>query len=263
MKVDAMKGLKFSSFPYLLTLQLKRFDFDYDTFRRIKLNDKVTFPLFLDLTTTIGQMQLLRRQIANNLNFTCKLDSNTLFCALDAANKAVLKDIQQHYLNPEDKPYPDEENPLLSELSQYVENIGISDPFSKIYITTAPLENLACYLFLFVVSQIGKFGYNEQLSILLHRKDKRAYDGAPFVVGIVTLLKQFHSSTTGKFLAYLGQYIRGFVNISLQRDPKLFDQPEEVIQGMLFLEHFLKYSNYDRKVVEGLIPSYLFDQFTH
>ena len=49
-KVDAHKGLKFLSFPYLLTLQLKRFDFDYTTMNRIKLNDKVTFPQKLDLS---------------------------------------------------------------------------------------------------------------------------------------------------------------------------------------------------------------------
>lgn len=39
-KCDAHKGLKFSKFPYLLTLHLKRFDFDYSTLHRIKLNDK-------------------------------------------------------------------------------------------------------------------------------------------------------------------------------------------------------------------------------
>lgn len=39
-KCDAHKGLKFSKFPYLLTLHLKRFDFDYTTLHRIKLNDK-------------------------------------------------------------------------------------------------------------------------------------------------------------------------------------------------------------------------------
>jgi len=54
-KVDAIKGLKFSSFPYLLTLQLKRFDFDYDTLRRIKLNDRVTFPLILDMNQFLAQ----------------------------------------------------------------------------------------------------------------------------------------------------------------------------------------------------------------
>ena len=34
-KVDAIKGLKLSSSPYLLSLQLKRFDFDYETVRVI------------------------------------------------------------------------------------------------------------------------------------------------------------------------------------------------------------------------------------
>ncbi|GAB6023955.1 Ubiquitin carboxyl-terminal hydrolase 47 [Chamberlinius hualienensis] len=48
-KCDAHKGLKFSTFPYILTLQLKRFDFDYTTLHRIKLNDKVTFPEILNL----------------------------------------------------------------------------------------------------------------------------------------------------------------------------------------------------------------------
>lgn len=40
-KCDAHKGLKFTKFPYLLTLHLKRFDFDYNTMHRIKLNDKL------------------------------------------------------------------------------------------------------------------------------------------------------------------------------------------------------------------------------
>jgi len=48
-KFDATKGLKFLSFPYLLTLQLKRFDFDYESFKRIKLNSYFSFPFFLSL----------------------------------------------------------------------------------------------------------------------------------------------------------------------------------------------------------------------
>ncbi|KAI1718547.1 ubiquitin carboxyl-terminal hydrolase domain-containing protein [Ditylenchus destructor] len=39
-KQDAEKGLRITQFPYLLTIQLKRFDFDYNTLHRIKLNDK-------------------------------------------------------------------------------------------------------------------------------------------------------------------------------------------------------------------------------
>jgi len=39
-KCDAHKGLKFSHFPYILTLHLKRFDFDYNSMTRIKLTDR-------------------------------------------------------------------------------------------------------------------------------------------------------------------------------------------------------------------------------
>jgi ubiquitin C-terminal hydrolase len=52
-KVNALKGLKFTKFPYVLTLQLKRFDFDYQTMRRIKLNNKVTFPHVLDMNLVL------------------------------------------------------------------------------------------------------------------------------------------------------------------------------------------------------------------
>ncbi|KAF7988412.1 hypothetical protein HCN44_000985 [Aphidius gifuensis] len=52
-KTDAHKGLKFKKFPYLLTLHLKRFDFDYNTFQRIKLNDKVSFPDKLNLNSFV------------------------------------------------------------------------------------------------------------------------------------------------------------------------------------------------------------------
>lgn len=54
-KVDALKGLKIVRLPYLLTLQLKRFDFDINTFQRIKLNDRVSFPLVLDMSPFLSR----------------------------------------------------------------------------------------------------------------------------------------------------------------------------------------------------------------
>jgi ubiquitin carboxyl-terminal hydrolase 47 len=40
-KTDAEKGLRLHTLPTLLMLQLKRFDFDMVSLRRVKLNDKV------------------------------------------------------------------------------------------------------------------------------------------------------------------------------------------------------------------------------
>jgi len=47
-KVPAAKRLLLKSTPLFLTLQLKRFDYNYQTWQRIKLNNRVTFPMELD-----------------------------------------------------------------------------------------------------------------------------------------------------------------------------------------------------------------------
>jgi ubiquitin C-terminal hydrolase len=44
-----VKGVKFTKFPKVLILHLKRFDLNLQTMTRHKLNDKVTFPLVLNM----------------------------------------------------------------------------------------------------------------------------------------------------------------------------------------------------------------------
>ena len=53
-KTDSAKGLGIAEAPYLLQLVLKRFVFNYSTMQREKLNDPVTYPLFLDLNPFVG-----------------------------------------------------------------------------------------------------------------------------------------------------------------------------------------------------------------
>jgi hypothetical protein len=48
-------GFRFESLPYILTLQLKRFDLDMQTLQRRKLNDQVRFPFILDMNQYLGQ----------------------------------------------------------------------------------------------------------------------------------------------------------------------------------------------------------------
>jgi hypothetical protein len=84
-KVDAIKGLKFKTVPYLLTLHLKRFDYDYKTFQRIKLNNLVKFPFILDFSEFIEGNEELKK---NGNKFCYELYSvlthngNFFFCFL-------------------------------------------------------------------------------------------------------------------------------------------------------------------------------------
>lgn len=45
--------LRPSSLPYLLTMQLKRFDFDLKTMSRFKIHDRMTFPFYLDMNDLV------------------------------------------------------------------------------------------------------------------------------------------------------------------------------------------------------------------
>jgi len=46
---------------------------------------------------------------------------------------------------------------------------------------------------------------------LVCKKPADPLDGAPFIAGTVTLLKQFHSENTEQFFALLGQYVRSAI----------------------------------------------------
>lgn len=72
LKCFSTQGLRFLHFPYLLTLQLKRFDFDYTTMHRIKLNDRMTFPEELDMSPFIDVEDEVREASVMSLKHILK-----------------------------------------------------------------------------------------------------------------------------------------------------------------------------------------------
>ncbi|KAI0224187.1 hypothetical protein LSAT2_024791 [Lamellibrachia satsuma] len=178
--------------------------------------------------------------------------------ALQNFNNGLLTDIQRHYQDPS-LPYPKEENPLMFELTSYLESAGISNPLTKIYITTKRLSCLPLFNFLFIVSQLPKLVYLKSIGELICKKPSDPIDGVPFIHGIITLLKQFHSDDTDQFLALVGQYVRSMV--AAAQSSKVPELPPEVINMLVFIEDFIYYSGLSRKVAEAYIPTYIFDQF--
>ncbi len=61
----ARKGLRFDRLPYLLTLQLKRFDYDYETNTRVKLGGEVEFPETLDMAQFVVEPASARASSAS------------------------------------------------------------------------------------------------------------------------------------------------------------------------------------------------------
>jgi len=188
----------------------------------------------VQIIAELGQLQLLRRQLANILAFKCKLDSNALFCSLDVMDSALINDVQAHYRNPE-RPYPGgEQSSLFTEMGHYLENVGLNDPFGKIYITTEPIFDFSATLFLLLLKQVGKFSYDVHLGNR-PRNAKYTLDDAPFAIGLVTLMRQFHSSVVPDFLSYIGQYVKSSLTDTLDNQ-KTAGFPQETKNMLLFVE---------------------------
>jgi WASH complex subunit strumpellin len=234
----------------------------------LKRFEKLMAPM-LKVVMKIGQAQLLRRQLSQVLQFSCRLDANLLYQALITLDNAVLSDIGEHFRSPDTKPYPEPKaNPLLGQLNKLLEASGLSDPLAKIYIVTEPIESLPVLLMFFIVTYMSKMQWDEEFATLVRRKPVFAIDGMPLVVGISTLLKQFHPSYTRQLLAYLGQFVRATMNSVLKADfaalaaSKGGPVPLEVTNTLLFIDMLCKVSKIPRSAVAEFIPSYIFDAVT-
>ncbi|XP_072908939.1 WASH complex subunit 5 [Hemitrygon akajei] len=213
---------------------------------------------YLDSILKVGQMQILRQQIANELSYSCKFDSKHLAAALENLNQALLADVEAHYQDPS-LPYPKDDNTLLYEITAYMEAAGIHNPLSKIYITTKRLPYFPVVNLLFLISQLPKVQYVKSQGMVC-RKSTDPIDWPPLVVGLVTLLKQFHSRYTEHFLALIGQFIRSVVE-QCTTSQKIPEMPADAVAALMFLENYVYYTKLPRKVVEAHIPSFIFDEF--
>ncbi|KAM5136990.1 WASH complex subunit 5 isoform 1-T1 [Callospermophilus lateralis] len=212
---------------------------------------------YLEAIMKVGQMQILRQQIANELNYSCRFDSKHLAAALENLNKALLADIEAHYQDPS-LPYPKEDNTLLYEITAYLEAAGIHNPLNKIYITTKRLPYFPIVNFLFLIAQLPKLQYNKNLGMVC-RKPADPVDWPPLVLGLLTLLKQFHSRYTEQFLALIGQFIRSTVEQCTSQ--KIPEMPADVVGALLFLEDYVRYTKLPRRVAEAHVPNFIFDEF--
>jgi len=208
----------------------------------------------------IGQIQIISGKICSELNFSCKFHSKAVYSGLKIMNKSLLTAIEKHYEDPKN-PYPNQDNPMMFELTNFLDLAGMDDPLAKIYITTKPVQDLALLCFLVTIAYLQKVQYSKALDGLICKRVGDGVDSHPFVIGILTLLRQFHSIETNRYLEYLCQYISSYLGPSFVWSAKTTDLPQEVINGCFFLENLLFLGKIDKKVIESFIPSFTIAEF--
>ena len=105
--------------------------------------------------------------------------------------------------------------------------------------------------------------YDANFGTLIRCKGSYPLDGLPLAIGIASLLKQFHPSTTKMLISYLGQFVKCTVQAALQEcdgnSSKAVDMPTEVINTLIFIDILCKYCGLPRSVVYAFVPPYIFD----
>lgn len=79
------------------------------------------------------------------------------------------------------------------------------------------------------------------------------------VVGVATILKQFHPSYTGDVLAMLGQYVRHSVHTCFAKSDKPGALPADVVRVLHVVSLFCRLTKIPREHLDAVIPSYIFD----
>lgn len=211
-----------------------------------------------DAIMRVGQMQIVRCSVSKELKTSCKFQSRHLASTLDTLNQAVLNEIQNNVSRISLK----EDSSFLFELSNYLEWTGISDPLSKVYISPKTITELDVVIFVLVASQMNRFLYVKSINGLSSKKLTDASDGYPFIIGILTLLRQFHESLTSRFLSHSCRYINLLIDHSGHDSSKSShpDIPPDVFTLLTFLEEFIRCGNISRSLLSGL-PPYLSDVY--
>ena len=92
------------------------------------------------------------------------------------------------------------------------------------------------------------------------------FDGTPLIVGILTILKQFHPQYTNELLQLLCQFIKCHIHDQTEKmnDDKGKNKmiPKQAKNALHFLDLACKYgAHIDRKDVAQYLPSYMMDSY--
>lgn len=97
---------------------------------------------------------------------------------------------------------------VLKMMTVCLESIGFINPFNKVYNLTKDLEYFPLVAALFTINILSQLSYDPYVYSLVRKNKEMLIDGPHFIVGIITVFKQYHPSQYRKYLHYLSHYIK-------------------------------------------------------
>ncbi|XP_034105437.1 WASH complex subunit homolog 5 [Drosophila albomicans] len=213
------------------------------------------WPTLLDWMLSLGQKQLLRQHIASELSFSSKCDAKLLENTTDTLNRALMLELSSN------TQLCDEQGVImLTELQEILQYTGNYEPLEQIFLTTKNTHNMSLFLFLFSIAHVGRLQHSKNTGSLLPKSSKDAIDCVPLIMGLLTILQQFHKNVKMLYISYMCQYVVTVAEAQLTDKEML---GSEVVTMLHFLQAFVRLAHLPLSVLEQRIPNMILNEFDY
>ena len=183
------------------------------------------FCRLIESVVKVGQYQLIRRQLASEIVSIGRLESSVFVDSLKILNNRLLAMVEDCTRTPIDDAHKYPEGKTLASISHFLESAGMHSPLLTIFTATEPNASLPLFLALFIISNLHRYVYDSHLSSLVLKaksSGKNSYfDVMPLVVGILTILKQYHIQYTILMFKELARYVKAAIEQNCRGMSKL------------------------------------------
>lgn len=150
---------------------------------------------------------------------------------------------------------------MLKDLTTCLENVGFVNPMNKVYRLVKDLDYFPLAAAILTLNALDQLKYDAVIFNLTRQKKEFLIDGPHFIIGLITVFRQFHHSQFKKYIMYLIHFVK--TNLSFSKDTQMQTRLLNLDAGMTmtYLEELIKFEGTSREIVTQNLGSFIFDYY--
>ncbi len=150
---------------------------------------------------------------------------------------------------------------MLKDMTTSLEAIGFVNPKNKVYKLTKDLDNFPLVAALITLNALTQLTYDPYVFSLVRKQKELLIDGPHFIVGLLTVFKQYHYNNYKKYILYLIHYIKVAIAAAGSNTILQKSLPQDAYMTLSFLEELVRFDNTSRELVTQNLGTFIFDFF--
>jgi hypothetical protein len=168
----------------------------------------------------------------------------------DTLNQSRMGNPQQLALRVEREKEADKKlKEMLKDMTTCLENVGFVNPMNKVYKLVKDLDYFPLAAAILTLNALDQLKYDTIVFNLTRQKKEFLIDGPHFIIGLITMFRQFHHSQFKKYILYLVHFVKTNLSASKEQQMQTKLLNLEAVVTMTYLEELLKFEGTSRELV--------------